>query len=83
MLVPRDPEVAESPLVAVLEPGAAHHLRADQSGPVAPALTPERLDAHPGHGSEHEAGRDLDFRDPPGLTKIYLHRAGNGTPRGC
>ena len=31
MLVRGDAQVAERPLVAVLDPGAAHHLRADET----------------------------------------------------
>src|SRR5438093_723657 len=54
VLVPSDAEVAQGSLVPVLQPGAADHLRADQPGPVASALAPEGLDAHPGHGGEDE-----------------------------
>ena len=83
MLVPSDAQVAERPLVLVLQPGAADHLRADEPGPVPAALAAECLDADPGHGGQDEAGRDLDLPDPPRLAKIYLHRAENGSCEAC
>ena len=44
-----DAEVAERLLVAVLDPGAAHHLRADEPGAVAASLAPKRLHADARH----------------------------------
>ena len=74
MLVGRDPQVAERPLVPVLDPGAGDHLGADEPGPVAAALAAERLDADAGHRREDDPGRDLDVADPPGLLKVGLHK---------
>ncbi len=74
-LVLRDSQVAERALVAVVNAGAAHHLRADETGAVAPALPPEGLHAHAGHRREHEPRGDLHGADAPRVTKIYLHRA--------
>ena len=81
MLGGGDPQVPECPLVAVLETGARDHLRADETGAEAAALTAERLDADARHGRQDEPGRNLDVPDPPGFSKIHLHRAGNGTRR--
>ena len=83
MLVPSDPEVAERPLVLVLEAGAADHLRTDEPGSITAALAAESLDAHSGHRGQDEPGRNLDVPNPPGLTKIYLHRAENGSRGAC
>ena len=68
MLVGRDAQVAERALVAVLDAGAADHLRADEAGAEAASLSPKRLHADAGHGREHEAGRDLDPGDRPGCS---------------
>ena len=74
-LVFRDSQIAERALVAVVNAGATHHLGADETGAVAPALPPERLHAHARHRREHEPRRDLHGADAPRVTKIYLHRA--------
>src|SRR6476646_5908041 len=65
----------------MFQPGAAHHLGTDETGPEAPTLAAKCLHRDTGHRGQHEAGRDLDLADPPGLPKIYLHRAENSTPR--
>ena len=65
MLVRGNTEVAERPLVAVLDPGAAHHLGAHEPGAVPAALAPERLDADAGHWRENEACGHLDSADLP------------------
>ena len=54
MLVGGDPQVAERPLVAVLDPGARDHLRADETRAVAPSLAAERLHADARHRREDE-----------------------------
>ena len=46
-----DPQVAERPLVPVLDPGDRDHLGADEAGAVAAALAAERLHAHPAMGA--------------------------------
>ena len=63
----------------MLEPGAAHHLRADQPGAVTPSLAAKSLHRDTCHRGEHEPAGDLDPTDPPGLPKIYLHRGENST----
>ena len=83
MLVAGNPEVPERSLVPVLQARAADHLGADEAGPVAAPLAPKGLDADPGHRGQDQAGGDLNHADPPGFSKIYLHRAGNSTPRAC
>src|SRR5712691_3656266 len=65
----------------MLQSRAAHHLRADETGPVASALAAKGLHRDTGHRRQHKAGRDLDHTDPPGLPKTYLHRAKNSIPR--
>ena len=70
MLVGRDAEVAERLLVAVLDSGAADHLRADEAGAEAPSLAPERLHADACHRREDEPRRHLDGADPPGFAKV-------------
>ena len=72
VLVAGDPQVAERPLVPVVEPGAADHLGADEPGPVAAALAPKRLHADARHRGEDEPRRDLDVADPPGLMEIFV-----------
>ena len=49
VLVGGDAEVAERLLVAVLDPGAAHHLGAHEAGAVAASLAPKRLHADARH----------------------------------
>ena len=73
MLVGGHPQVAERLLVPVLDPGAGDHLRADEAGPVAAALAPERLHRDARHGCEDDPRGDLDVPDPPRFPKIYLH----------
>jgi hypothetical protein len=73
MLVHPDPEVAESSLVSVGKARAADHLGADQPGPETASLAPEGLHAHPGHGGEHKAGRNLYRTDAPGRVQIDRH----------
>ena len=65
VLVPADAQIAQSPLVSMLQPGAADHLRAHQPRPVASSLTAKGLHRDTGHGCQNEAGRDLDLTDPP------------------
>ena len=76
VLVGGDPQVAERPLVPVVEPGAADHLRADEPGAEPPSLSAERLHAHARHRREHEARRHLDGPDPPGGMQIDAQNAG-------
>src|SRR5207248_3149308 len=66
MLVPADPEIPESPLVAVLDAGARDHLGAHEPGPEAASLAAEGLHADPRHRREHDPRRDLDGADTPG-----------------
>src|SRR5205085_4602688 len=75
VLVGGDAQVAERPLVSVLEPGAADHLGAHETRPEAPSLPPEGLYAHARHRGQHDARRDPHRPDPPFRMKIYLHRA--------
>ena len=70
MLVGGDAQVAERALVAVLDAGAADHLRADEARAEAPSLAPERLHADARHRREHEPRRHLDGADPPGFAKV-------------
>ena len=78
LLVGRDAQVAERALVPVVEPGAAHHLRADEPRAEAPPLAAKGLHADARHRREHEARGDLDRRRiAQELAKIYLHRARN------
>ena len=70
MLVRRDTEVAERSLVAVLDPRAGHHLRADEPGPEPSTLPAERLDADPGHRGEHDPRGHLDRPDSPTFAEI-------------
>ena len=79
MLVGSDPEIAERALVAVLEPGAADHLRAHEPSPVPAPLAAKCLHAHTCHRGKDDACRDLDVADSPGCPQIYLHRAGKGS----
>ena len=75
MLVGGDAQVAERPLVPVLDPGAADHLRADETGAEAPPLAAERLHADARHRRQDDARRDLDVPDPPALAEVDLHTA--------
>src|SRR4029450_8618443 len=77
VLVRGDAEVAERPLVAVLEPGAADHLGADETGAETAPLPTKGLHADPCHRREHDARRDLDGPDLPLRRQIDLHRARN------
>jgi hypothetical protein len=79
MLVGSDPEIPERALVAVLEPSAADHFRAHESGPVPAPLAAKCLHAHTCHRGKDDARRDLDVADSPGCPQIYLHRAGKGS----
>jgi len=63
-------ELGERLLVAVLDAGAAHHLRADETCAEAAALAAEGLHAHAGHGGQDEAGGNLDEADPPGRSQV-------------
>ena len=67
----RDAQVAERPLVAVLDPGRGDHLRADETGAEAPSLAPKSLDADAGHRREHDPRRHLDPADRPRLPEVY------------
>ena len=73
MLVRADPQVAERPLVPVLDPGHRDHLRADEPGPVAAALAAKGLHADPGHRRQNKAGGDLDVAEEPGVVEIDVH----------
>ena len=70
VLVGRDAQVAERLLVAVLDPGAAHHLGADEPGSVAPSLTAKCLHADACHRGEDEARGHLDGADLPALAEV-------------
>jgi hypothetical protein len=82
VLVGGDPQVAERPLVAVLDAGAADHLGADEPGPEAAALASKGLHADARHRRQHEAGRDLHGADRPRRAQVeLLHRLnGRGGP---
>ena len=64
-----DPEVAERPLVAVLDPGHRDHLRADEPGAVAAALAAKGLHTDPCHRRQDEAAGDLDVAEEPGFVR--------------
>jgi len=74
VLVGRDAQVAEGPLVAVLDPGCGDHLRADQTGAETASLAPKSLDADPRHRRQHDPGGDLDAADRPRLLEVHRHR---------
>ena len=80
MLVGGDPQVAERPLVAVLDPGHRDHLRADEPGAVAAALAAKRLHADAGHRREDEAARDLDAARVTSAREGRCSRSVNGSP---
>ncbi len=82
MLVPADPQVTEGALVPVLDPGAGDHLRADEPGAVAPALSPEGLDADAGHRGQDDPGRHLHAADRPGIGQVHAHNL-NNVPGPC
>ena len=73
MLVAGDAQVAERPLVPVLDPGAADHLGADEPGAEPASLAAERLHADARHRRQDDARRDLDVADPPALSQVDLH----------
>ena len=73
MLVAGHPEVAERPLVPVLDPGAADHLGADEAGPEPASLAAKRLHADSRHRGQDDAGRHLHRADPPGLAEVDVH----------
>ena len=70
MLVGGHAEVAEGLLVAMLDARTAHHLGANEARAVPPPLASEGLDAHAGHGGEHESGRHFDPADAPGSPEV-------------
>src|SRR5919108_4221366 len=70
MLVGGDSQVAQGLLVAVLDPGAAHHPRPHEPGAVASALGAKCLPATPRHGREDEPCRHLDRADIPALAEV-------------
>jgi hypothetical protein len=70
MLVRADPEIAERPLVPMLDSGAGDHLRANKAGSEAAPLSPEGLDAHPGHRGEDDPRGHLDGPDFPALAEF-------------
>ena len=73
MLVGRDPEVAERPLVAVLDPGARDHLGADETGAEPASLAAKCLHGDAGHRGQDDAARHLHGADPPGLAEVDVH----------
>ena len=70
VFVGRDAQVAERPLVAVLDARATHHLGADETGSVAPSLPTKRLHADTGHRRQHEPRGHLDRADTPGCAQV-------------
>ena len=74
VLVGADAQVAERPLVAVLDPRAGDHLRADEPGAEAASLAPEGLDADPGHRGQNDPRGNLDGADLPALAQIEHRR---------
>ncbi len=73
MLVGADAQVAERPLVPVLDPGHRDHLRADEPGAVAAALAAKCLHADACHRGEDEAAGDFDVAQGPVLAKVDVH----------
>ncbi len=73
VLVGGDEQIAERPLVLVLQTGAAHHLRADESSSETAALPAKCLHADARHGGQNEAARHLDRPDPPGCPQVCRH----------
>jgi hypothetical protein len=73
VLVDPDPEVAERPLVPVLDPGHRHHLGAHEAGPVAAALAAERLHADARHRRQNQAAGDVDAAQGPVLAQVGVH----------
>ena len=78
VLVRADAQVAERPLVPVLDPCAGDHLRADEPGAEAAALAAKGLDADAGHRGQDEPRGDLDGPDSPALAEVQ-HRPEQGT----
>ena len=76
VLVRRDSQVVEGALVAVMEPGAADHLRAHESGTETAALAAKCLHAYACHRRQNHAGRYLNGTDPPRSAKIKAQNAG-------
>ena len=74
MLVRAHPQVAERLLVPVLDPGHGDHLGADEARPVAAALPAKGLHRHACHRRQHDAARDVDGADPPGVLEVDVHR---------
>ena len=80
MLVTCDAKVAERLLVPVLDPGAADHLGADETGAEAAPLAAKRLHADARHRRQHEARRDLHIADVPALAQVDIHGFGMVLP---
>ena len=79
MLVARDPQVAERPLVPVLDAGDRDHLGADEGGAVPAALPTKCLHTDAGHRREHEPAGDIDAAERPVLVKVDVHAFVNGS----
>ena len=73
MLVGRDAQIAERPLVAVPDPGGRDHLRAHEPRAEAAALAAEGLDRDAGHRREHDPRRHLDPADRPRVPQVHRH----------
>ena len=83
MLVGRDAQVPERALVAMLDPGAADHLRAHETGAEAASLAPKGLHADARHRREDEPRRDLHRPDRPWFAKVDHGRNGSRGPSGA
>ena len=82
VLVGRHAQVAERPLVAVLDPGAELTIsRAHEAGAVAASLAAEGLHADARHGREHEPRGHPTGPIRPGCTGVD-HAAGNASRGG-
>ena len=73
VLVGADPEIAERPLVPVLDPGHRDHLGADEAGAVAAPLAAKCLHADARHRRQNQAAGNLDAAERPVLTKVDVH----------
>jgi hypothetical protein len=73
VLVGADAQVAEGSLVSVLDPCDSNHLGADEAGPVAAPLAPERLDADARHRGENKPSGDLDGPEEPVVAQVDVH----------
>jgi len=73
VLVWRDPQVAERALVPVREPGAAHHLRADEPGAETASLAAKRLHTDARHRRQDEPRGDLHVADVPAFAQVDFH----------